>query len=468
MGKKSKAYEAKNAWLEMADAEIEEIFLFNDDYASFLEKNKTEREFVKSAVDMLEENDFKKLEELDSLSAGDKIYSVNREKELIVAVIGKKDLTEGLHIVGAHMDSPRIDLKPNPLYEEAELALLSTHYYGGIKKYQWVTMPLALHGVVVKEDGKKVDVNIGEDPDDPVFYISDLLPHLGKDQMQKKMSEAINAEQLNIIIGSIPGNNNDEVDEGEKDKVKSAVLNILEEKYNITGEDFISADLEAVPATGVRDVGFDRGLLAGYGHDDRVCGFAALMAIIEQGSPEYTAVALLVDKEEIGSMGSTGMQSRFFENTVAEMVNLSYEIYNDLLLRKVLGNSEALSADVNAAFDPDFADVYAKLNSAYLGKGLVLTKYTGVRGKAGSSEATAEFVAKIRSLFNKSGVIWQTGEIGKVDKGGGGTIAQFLANYSMDVLDCGPAVLSMHSPFELVSKVDVYNTYLAYSVFMAK
>ncbi len=340
--------------------------------------------------------------------------------------------------------------------------MLSSHYYGGIKKYQWVTIPLALHGIVVKEDGSKIEINIGEAEDDPVFYISDLLPHLGKDQMKKKMSEAITGEQLNIVIGSIPDS------EEEDNKIKKAILKLLFEKYNIDSEDFISADLEIVPAFKCRDVGFDRGLLGGYGHDDRVCSYTALQAMLDMDTPQNTAVLLLVDKEEIGSMGTTGMKSRFFENIIAEMVNLYYPEYTDLLLRKVLQNSEALSADVNAAYDPDFTDVYAKNNSAYISKGIVLTKYTGSRGKSGSSEATAEFLAKIRSIFNEAGVLWQVGELGKVDKGGGGTIAQFLANYSMDVLDAGPPIISMHSPYELVSKVDVYNSYLAYVVFMEK
>ncbi len=460
-----KGYEAKNAWLEMEEVEIEEIFSFNREYADFLTANKTEREFVRSSVELLEAEGFKALEDCTSLESGDRVYMINRDRAIIAAVIGQKPLTDGLRIVGAHLDSPRIDLKPNPLSEDGELAFFNTHYYGGIKKYQWVSIPLAIHGLIVKEDGSRVEVNIGEEEEDPIFYISDLLPHLGKDQMQKKMSEGISGEQLNVVIGSIPEN---EGDEDNKDKVKQAILNLLEEKYGINGEDMISAELQIVPALKARDLGFDRGLLAGYGHDDRVCSYTALRGVVEAEAPVYTAVALLVDKEEVGSMGTTGMQSHFFENTVAEMLALTTDQYNDLLLRKVISNSKALSADVNAAYDPDFKDVYAKNNSAYLGKGLVITKYTGARGKSGSSEATAEFVGQIRSLFNDSGVQWQVAELGKVDKGGGGTIAQFLANYSMDVLDCGPAVLSMHSPYEVVSKVDVYNTYLGYTAFFEK
>lgn len=462
-----KGYEPKNGWLEMEDVEIEEIFTFNQEYADFLTANKTEREFVRASVELLEAEGFKNLDELSSLKAGDRVYKVNREKAIIVAVIGEKPLSDGLHIVGAHIDSPRIDLKPNPLYEDGGLAFFNTHYYGGIKKYQWVSIPLALHGVIVKEDGSKVEIRLGEEEDDPVFYISDILPHLGKKQMEKKMSEGITGEQLNLVIGSIPSKKKDKEGEQEKETVKAAILSLLKEKYGITGEDLISADLEIVPALRTRDVGFDRGLLAGYGQDDRVCSYTALRAIIDTEKPAHTAMVLLVDKEEIGSMGSTGMQSHFFENTVAEILNLSNEEYSEFILRKIIENSQALSADVNAAFDPNFADVYAKNNSAYLGKGVVLTKYTGARGKAGASEATAEFMGKIRSLFNRSGIIWQIGELGKVDEGGGGTIAQFLANYNMDVLDCGPALLSMHSPYEVASKVDIYNTYLAYSVFFA-
>ncbi|MFW5787209.1 MAG: aminopeptidase [Halanaerobiales bacterium] len=463
MSEKGKEYKVENAWLEMTKEEREEIFSFNEEYGKFLSENKTEREFVRSSIDLLKNEGFINIEEVDELSPGDRIYAVNRERELIAAVIGSRDLTEGLRIVGAHMDAPRIDLKPNPLYEDGELAFFNTHYYGGIKKYQWVTIPLALHGVVVREDGEKININIGDKENDPVFYISDLLPHLGKDQMKKKMSEGINAQHLNVVIGSIPVS-----DEDEEQKLKQAVLNILAKEYDIDGEDLVSADLEIVPAGPARDVGFDRGLLAGYGHDDRVCSYTALQGLIDVEDPACTAMALLVDKEEIGSMGSTGMQSRFFENTVAKMTDLLYEDYSDLLVREVLNNSKAISADVNAGYDPDFSDVYAKNNTAYLNKGLAVTKYTGARGKAGSSEASAEFVAHIRSVFNKAGVLWQVAELGKVDKGGGGTIAKFMANYNMDVIDSGPPVLSMHSPVEVVSKVDVYNTYLGYHAFFAE
>lgn len=463
----TKEFKSKNAWLEMDEVEVEEIFDFNREYGEFLNNNKTEREFVKSSVKLLEEAGFQNMNGMSYLKKGDRVYKVNRDRAIIAAVIGEKPLDEGLRIVGAHLDSPRIDLKPNPLYEDAELVYFNTHYYGGIKKYQWVSIPLAIHGIVVKDDGTIVEINIGEEENDPVFYISDLLPHLGRDQMEKKMSEGITGEQLNLVIGSIPVNQKEEEDK-EKEKTKKAILGFLSDKYRISGEDLVSADLQIVPAFKSRDVGFDRGLLAAYGHDDRVCSFTALKALLEVDNPLYTAMALLVDKEEIGSMGNTGMQSRFFENTVAEMVNLYYDSYSDYTVRKVIENSAALSGDVNAAYDPNFSDVYAKNNSSYLGKGVVLTKYTGARGKSSSSEASAEFVARIRSIFNEAGVIWQIGELGKVDKGGGGTIAQFLANYNMDVLDCGPAVMSMHAPYEVVSKVDVYQTYLGYNVFFEK
>ena len=460
----SREYKAKNAWLEMEEAEKIEINKFSDRYANFITENKTEREFVKGAEKILKEEGFKELEKKEGLNMGDKIYSINRQRGLIAAVIGERDLIDGLCLIGSHIDSPRIDLKPNPVFEKGDLTFLDSHYYGGIKKYQWVTIPLAIHGIVVKENGEKVSLNVGENENDPVFYITDLLPHLGKEQMKKKMSKAITGEQLNILIGSKPLAKNDD----DSEKIKNGVLKLLEEKYEINGEDFVSADLQIVPAFKARDVGFDRGLLAAYGQDDRVCSYSALEAILDQESPEKTSMVLLTDKEEIGSMGNTGMQSHFFENTVAEMVNKFYDKYNDLILRQVIQNSEALSGDVNAAYDPDFSDVFAKNNSAFLGKGIVLTKYTGARGKAGASEATAEFIGKIRSLFNEKGVIWQIGEIGKVDKGGGGTIAQFLANYNMDVLDAGPALLSMHSPYEVASKVDIYHTYLGYSTFYAQ
>jgi len=461
--KNDNSYQAKNAWAEMGKAEREEVFAFNKNYAEFLTENKTEREFASAAISELEAAGFKNITEYDELKKGDKVYVENRSRALMAAVIGEKDLKEGLKIVGSHIDSPRLDLKPNPLYEDGEMAMFKTHYYGGVKKYQWVTMPLALHGVVVKDDGSQIEVKIGEKEDEPVFFISDVLPHLGKKQMKKSMNEGISGEQLNVVVGSIPVD-----DEDAKDKIKTAILNHLETEYDFKEEDFISADLQVVPAFKTRDAGLDRSLLAGYGHDDRVCSYTALEAILEVKDPNYTSVLLLMDREEVGSMGSTGMQSHFFEDQVANLVDLYYDQYSELIVRKVMQNSKVLSADVSAASDPDFAEVYAKHNSAYLGKGIVLTKYTGARGKAGASEASAEFMGEIRGIFNNAGVIWQTAELGKIDEGGGGTIAQFLANYNMDVVDCGPAVLSMHSPYEVVSKADVYHSYLAYNVFLEK
>ncbi len=457
------SYQAKNAWSEMGEAERKEVFAFNQNYAEFLTKNKTEREFASAAIAELEAAGFKNITEFEKLKKGDKVYVGNRSRALMAAVIGEKDLKEGLKIVGSHIDSPRLDLKPNPLYEDGEMAMFKTHYYGGVKKYQWVTMPLALHGVVVKDDGSQIEVKIGEKEDDPIFFISDVLPHLGKKQLKKSMNEGISGEQLNVVVGSIPVD-----DEDAKDKIKTAVLNHLKAEYDFKEEDFISADLQVVPAFKTRDAGFDRALLAGYGHDDRVCSYTALEAILDVKDPDYSSVLLLMDREEVGSMGSTGMQSHFFEDQVANLVDLYYDEYSELIVRKVMQNSKVLSADVSAAYDPDFAEVYAKHNSAYLGKGVVLTKYTGARGKAGASEASAEFMGEIRGIFNNAGVIWQTAELGKIDEGGGGTIAQFLANYNMDVVDCGPAVLSMHSPYEVVSKADVYHSYLAYNVFLEK
>lgn len=461
--KQDNAYQAKNAWTEMGKAEREEVFAFNKNYAKFLTENKTEREFARAAIAELEAAGFKNITEYEKLKKGDKVYVENRSRALMAAVIGEKDLKKGLKIVGSHIDSPRLDLKPNPLYEDGEMAMFKTHYYGGVKKYQWVTMPLALHGVVVQDDGTKIEVKIGEKGDDPIFFISDVLPHLGKKQMKKSMNEGISGEQLNVVVGSIPV-----ADDEAKNKIKTAVLNHLENEYDFTEEDFISADLQVVPAFKTRDAGFDRALLAGYGHDDRVCSYTALEAILDVKDPDYSSVLLLMDREEVGSMGSTGMQSHFFEDQVANLVDLYYDDYSELTVRKVMQNSKVLSADVSAAYDPDFAEVYAKHNSAYLGKGIVISKYTGARGKAGASEASAEFMGEIRGIFNKAGVIWQTAELGKIDEGGGGTIAQFLANYNMDVVDCGPAVLSMHSPYEVVSKADVYHSYLAYNVFLER
>ncbi len=458
-------YEPKNGWEVIDENEIHKVFEFNEGYKVFMDNGKTEREAVVEAICQAKSHGFVALEELienkKKLSAGDKVYVVNRGKGIILAVIGNKSLEQGVRIVGAHMDAPRIDLKQNPLYEDSGMVLLKTHYYGGIKKYQWATLPLAMHGVIIKSDGQKVNVVIGEDENDPVFCINDLLPHLGKDQMQKKMSEGITGEGLNVLFGGIPYK-----DEKVKDKINLNILTLLNQKYGIKEEDFISAEIEIVPAMKARDVGLDRSFVGAYGQDDRVCSYTALKAVLEIEQPEMTSVCLLVDKEEIGSMGNTGMQSRFFENVLAQLCHLTSEKpYNDLMLRKALTNSKCLSADVSAALDPTYPDVHDKRNAPYVSKGVVLTKYTGSRGKAGSSDAHAEFVAEIRTLFNNNDIIWQSGELGKVDQGGGGTIAQFVANLDVDVIDCGVPLLSMHAPFEVASKLDVYMTYKAYLAF---
>jgi len=366
-----------------------------------------------------------------------------------------------MNIVGSHIDSPRLDLKASPLYEDAELALLKTHYYGGIKKYQWAAIPLSMHGVIVKKDGSKTSITIGEDDDDPVFVVSDILPHLGKEQAAKKMSEGFTGEQLNVIIGNIPLK-----DKKVKEHIKLNILNILKEKYNIEEIDFVSAEIEIVPAGKARDAGLDRSLILAYGHDDRVCAFPSLKVIFEIEHPQKMAVALFTDKEEIGSVGNTGMCSAFFDNTVAELIALEKQGYNELFLRRALAQSKVLSADVNAGFDPSFPEVFDKRNSSYIGKGIILTKFTGSRGKSGANDAHAEFVGEIKNLFTANKIVWQASELGKVDAGGGGTIAYILANKGADVIDCGIAVLNMHAPFELISKVDLFMTYKAYKAFL--
>ncbi|HOV27019.1 MAG TPA: aminopeptidase [Pseudobacteroides sp.] len=450
-------------WEKIDEKEKELVFKFSEGYKKFLNSSKTERECAAFTVKMAEEKGFVSIDSLgkdNKLTPGMKVYQVNRNKSVVLAVIGKKGLENGVNIVGAHIDSPRIDLKQNPVYEDTGMVLLKTHYYGGIKKYQWVTIPLALHGVVVKVNGDVVDVNIGEEDNDPVFTITDLLPHLAQDQMQKKMSEAITGEGLNVLFGSIPYD-----DDKVKDKVKLNILKLLNDKYGITEEDFVSADLEIVPAFKASDVGLDRSFVGGYGQDDRVCSYAALDAILNTNDVDKTAICLLTDKEEIGSMGNTGAQSVFFENFLAKICFLSTDNYNDIILRSCLSNSTMLSADVNSGVDPNYEGVQDKRNASYMGKGIILQKYTGSRGKAGGSEANPEFIAKLRKIFNENNISWQTGEIGKVDKGGGGTIAQFLANLGVEVIDCGVAVLSMHSPFEITSKIDIYTMAKAYNVF---
>jgi len=453
-----------NVWENLTPEEEKAAFDFGEEYKKFLDAGKTEREAASYMVSLAESQGFQPLNKLISsgrpLVPGTKVYSLNRNKSLIMAVMGQKPLEEGLNIIGAHLDAPRLDLKPNPLYEAEGMALLKTHYYGGIKKYQWVTIPLALHGVVIRGDGSKVQVTIGENEQDPVLVISDLLPHLAQEQMEKKMTEAIPGEGLNLLVGSIPLR-----EEELKEKVKLAILEKLNKDYGIVEEDFISAELEAVPAGKARDVGFDRGIVGAYGQDDRVCSYAALRAIFDTRVPQDTALALFIDKEETGSAGNTGMQSAFLENFIAEVTALTSGNYSELSCRRALAKARALSADVNAAVDPNYEGVMEKMNAARLGGGVVLTKYTGARGKSATSDANAEFVAEIRQLFNKKGITWQTGELGAVDKGGGGTIAMFMANLGMDVLDCGVALLSMHAPMELASKGDIYMLYKAYVAF---
>ncbi len=452
-------YKNVDAWTKISDEEKEKVSQFGEDYKDFMTKCKTERETAEKIIEIAEKNGFINIEKVTNLKPGSKVYYNNKGKSVVLAVIGKESMQKGIKAVASHIDSPRIDLKPNPMYEDGGLALFKTHYYGGVKKYQWVTIPLALHGVIVKANGEKINIVVGEDENDPVLYITDLLPHLGKDQMEKKAAEVVTGEALNAVIGSIPLS--------EEVSVKPNILKYLNEKYGIVEEDFLSAELELVPAYKPRDIGFDRSMIGAYGQDDRVCAYTSLRAILELEVPERTAVAIFTDKEEIGSMGNTGLQSRFFENAIAEILE-KYEGSTDIKLRRVLANSELLSADVNAAFDPTYPEVSEKQNTAYLGKGVCITKYTGSRGKAGSNDANAEFVGKVRKLFNENGVVWQTGELGKVDMGGGGTVAQFAANYGMEVLDCGVALLSMHAPYELSSKVDVYMAYKAYKVFMEK
>ncbi|MBZ2175138.1 aminopeptidase [Schnuerera sp. xch1] len=455
----------KNAWETLNNSERKKVFSFNEEYKDFLNKGKTERESAKEIIKTASEKGYISIDKIKKKgikpTPGMKIYANNKDKAVALFVLGKENLEKGMHIIGSHLDAPRLDLKQSPLYEEEDLALLKTHYYGGIKKYQWVTLPLALHGVVIKSDGEKFDVVIGEDEDDPVFFITDLLPHLAKDQMKKKMDEGISGEGLNIIIGSIPY---DDSEIGEK--IKLNVLNILNEKYGMKEEDFTTAEFEVVPAGKSRDVGIDRSMVGGYGQDDRVCAFTSLKAILDVDAPNKTAVALFVDKEEIGSVGNTSMKSKFFENVVSELIDLTEENYSELIVKRALANSSVLSADTLGAFDPNYPDVLDKRNSPFISKGVTIVKYTGSRGKGESNDANSEYISKIRKIFNDNNVIWQMGELGKVDQGGGGTIAYILANYGMDVVDCGVALLSVHAPYEIASKVDVYMTYKGYNAFL--
>ena len=449
----------KLAWEKYNDKQINDIMTFNEGYKNYITKGKTERLCVSETVKLAMAHGYKELNEVDILKPGDKVYVTNMKKNIALFVIGKKPLEDGMRILGAHIDSPRMDLKQNPLYESEGFAMLDTHYYGGVKKYQWVTIPLSMVGVVVKKDGTVINVNIGEDENDPVVGISDLLVHLSADQLKKDGAKVIEGEDLDVTFGSIP------LKDHEKDAVKANVLKILKDKYDFDEEDFLSAEIEIVPSGKARDYGIDRSMVAGYGHDDRVCAYTSLMAILDMEMPDYTSCCILVDKEEIGSVGATGAQSLFFENTVSELL-LKQGTDSFVKTRKAMANSKMLSSDVSAGVDPLYLSVNDKKNAAYLGKGIVFNKYTGARGKSGSNDANPEYMAEIRKILDDDNIYYQTAELGKVDQGGGGTIAYILGNYNMNVIDAGVAVLNMHAPMEIVSKVDVYEAYLAYRTFL--
>lgn len=463
--------ERLNAWNKYDEDMKKKVFDFADEYRRFISLCKTERECVEEGVRILKAAGYKDLKDViaadEKLKAGDKVYAVNMNKAIVAFNIGETSIESGMNILGAHIDSPRLDIKQNPLYEETGLVLLDTHYYGGIKKYQWVATPLALHGVVALKDGTTVKVVIGEDIDDTVVGISDLLIHLASEQMDKKAAKVVEGEALDILVGSMPLKQESAKSDKEdcKDAVKKNILALLKEKYGIEEEDFMSAELEAVPAGPARDYGIDRSMIIGYGHDDRVCAYPSLIALVNADMPKRTGVCILVDKEEIGSVGATGMQSRFFENMVAEVMDRCGE-YSELKLRRALANSYMLSSDVSAAYDPNYASVFEKKNAAYFGKGMVFNKYTGARGKSGSNDASAEFVGKLRKVMDDANVAFQTAELGKVDIGGGGTIAYILANLDMNVIDSGIAVQNMHAPYEVISKADLYETLKGYEAFL--
>ena len=453
----------KNVWETYSKEEVKELEVLNQEYREFLDSGKTERECVQTIVKMAKEAGYEDLweviEQKKTLTAGDKVYAVCMGKSIALFHVGTEPIENGMSILGAHIDSPRLDIKQNPLYEEQELAYLDTHYYGGIKKYQWVTLPLALHGVVAKKDGTVVEVVIGEDENDPVFCITDLLVHLAQEQQEKKASKVVAGEDLNLLVGNKPLKNAD------KDKVKAQILAILKEKYGMEEEDFLSAELEVVPAGKAREAGIDRSMILAYGQDDRVCAYTSLAAILEMEEAKKTQCCLLVDKEEIGSVGATGMRSKFFENTLAELLDCMGQ-YSELTLRRTLAHSKMLSSDVSAAFDPTYASVFEKKNAAYFAKGMVFNKFTGSRGKSGSNDANAEYLAELRNIMDKHGVAYQTAELGKVDAGGGGTIAYILSLYGMEVIDSGVAVLNMHAPWEVTSKADVYEAKKGYVAFL--
>ena len=461
--------ERRNAWTTYNAEELKKLNAINEDYKKCLDAGKTERECIALTIERAEAAGYKNIKDViksgEKVQAGDKIYAVCMNKMIAMFNMGTKPLEEGINILGAHIDSPRIDVKQNPLYENEEFAYLDTHYYGGIKKYQWVTIPLAIHGVIVKKDGTVVNVNIGEKDEDPVFVITDLLIHLASKQMDKKAAGVVEGENLDLLIGSRPIEQDESLVKKEKEAVKANVMNLLKEYYDVEEEDFISAELEIVPAGKARDCGFDRSIVLAYGQDDRVCAFTSLFAMLDVEKTERTACCILVDKEEIGSVGATGMHSRFFENIVAELVALT-EGESDLKVRRALMNSTMLSSDVSAAYDPMYAEVFEKRSSAFFGKGLVFNKFTGSRGKSGSNDANAEYLAKIRQAMDSKDVSYQFAELGKVDAGGGGTIAYIMANYGMEVIDSGVAVLSMHAPWEATSKADVYEAYKGYKAFI--
>ncbi|MGL5963248.1 MAG: aminopeptidase [Fusobacteriaceae bacterium] len=457
-------YKKENGWNTVDEIKKNNIFEFSEGYKKFLDLGKTEREFISQAVKLAETKGYRDAEKIEKLKTGDKIYYVNRGKNLVLAIIGKQIITNGINYVVSHVDSPRLDLKQNPLYEDLELSYMKTHYYGGIKKYHWATLPLAMHGIVVCEDGRKVEIVIGEKDEDPVFTIPDLLPHLwGKSQAERKAGEILTGEELQIIVGSIPTIIEDK---NIKNLVKYTVLKELNSRYGIIEEDFISAELQLVPAGKSRDVGLDRSLIGAYGQDDRICGYTSMKAIFDlEEIPEKTVVCFLADKEETGSNGSTGLQSQYLEYFTSDIILKCFGEYNETFLRKALWNSKSLSSDVNAAIDPIFRNVHEIQNAAQLNYGIVVTKYTGSRGKSGTNDADAEYVAEIRNMLNKAEIKWQTGMLGKIDEGGGGTVASFLAQKGIRTIDAGPALLSMHAPFELASKFDIFETYKTYLSF---
>ena len=459
--KKELFAEYPNLWEVRSQDDIDHTMAFAEEYMAFLDISKTEREFVNNAVAALEDAGYVDIETKKALKAGDKVYSSIKGKGLMFAVVGKEDIVKGMNILGAHIDSPRLDLKPNPLYEDDELVFFKTHYYGGIKKYQWTTIPLAIHGVVMMKDGKKLTLCIGEKDEDPIFYITDLLPHLGSEQMSQKATEFIKGEDLNVLIGGSKLSGDD-----SSNACKYAILKLLNKEYGIDEKDFVSAEIEIVPAMKARDVGFDRALIAAYGHDDKVCAYPALMAVMAQEAPARTCVCMLSDKEEIGSYGNSGAQSRLYENFLVEVFAKANGGYDELGYRKCIASTKMLSTDVSNAFDPKYANVSDKRNTAYLSKGVKMEKYTGARGKSGASDANSEFFASILRIFAENDIPWQTGELGKVDAGGGGTISAYLAKLGMEVIDCGVPVLSMHAPYEVISKIDLYFTYLAYKCFI--